>query len=162
MYHIILPCLRFVHITIYHTHTKNDKWTILHNTNSKSRRYKQTNKKMSNNDEKDDDQQQQNITDEMEQKRLEEAAASVEWVFWWCAIYFYTCVRTIYHMKWKGWRGGVKKMAPISFHFCCCYCTHCIFVCFFISFICLSPKIFANLEVVFMIFIHNVGNKQTN
>ena len=36
------------------------------------------------NDQEDDDDQPQNITDEMEQKRLEEAAASVEWVFcWW-------------------------------------------------------------------------------
>ena len=47
------------------THTQTQKQT------------KQTNKMSYDNDEEDDDQP-QNITEEMEQKRLEEAAASVE------------------------------------------------------------------------------------
>ena len=77
------------------------------------------------NDEEDDDQP-QNITDEMEQKRLEEAAASVEWVFCW-------------------WRVGGEKNDLYIIP--CWHCTH--DVCFFLSVQCLSSKkIFTNLEVV--------------
>ena len=78
-----------------HTHSKVDE----------------TNKKMSyDNDQEDDDDQPQNITDEMEQKRLEEAAASVEWVFCFSCYVFilYVCVY-MYHMEMKGLEDGVKK-----------------------------------------------------
>ena len=91
---------------------------------------------MSNNDEKDDDQQQQNITDEMEQKRLEEAAASVEWVFCWCAIYFYTCVYAHIPYEMKGLEVEWKMAHIIPFLLLLLY-TLCVFYQFHAS-----PKIF--------------------
>ena len=47
-------------------------------THTQTQKVDETNKQMSYDNDEEDDDQPQNITDEMEQKRLEEAAASVE------------------------------------------------------------------------------------
>ena len=96
---------------------------------------------MSNNDEEevDDEHQQQSITDEMEQKRLEEAAASVEWVF--------SCYYTYDISMWN------EGLAPHTLS-----CEYCVF--YFSS--CVSPKIFTNSVCCIVSYDVYIQIKQTN